>query len=62
MQEIFEKLLEQLEEERKESYDDFEKYAYERGLSADYDGYFSKGIERAMAVIRGAAHGEEAAE
>lgn len=56
MQEIFEKILEQLEEERKDSYDDFENYAREHGLDEDYDGFFSKGIERAMAVIRAAAH------
>lgn len=52
MLEIFEKLLERLEEEKENSYADFEKYANENGLDEDYDDFFSKGIERAMRVIR----------
>ena len=51
MQETFKRIIEILEDERELSYADFEAYAEEHYLDADYDDFFSKGIERATKVI-----------
>lgn len=54
MKEAFEKILEQLEEEREQSYADFDEYVKECSLCLDseYDDFFHRGLERAVKVIK----------
>lgn len=49
------KVVEQLEEERKLSYADFDRYVKEVSpcLDAEYDDSFQRGLERAIKIIKG---------
>ena len=46
-----EKVIEQLEEEREESYVDFAAYAEEKGLDEENDWHF-EGLKRAIEIVR----------
>lgn len=46
------KVVEQLEEEKEESYADFERYTKERGLDEDND-FYSVGMKRAIEIVKG---------
>lgn len=54
MKEAFEKILERLEEEREQSYADFDEYVneYSPCLDSEYDDLFHGGLERAVKVIK----------
>lgn len=54
MQEVFEKIIEKLEEERDQSYADFESYTFEYSpyLDSEYDDFFHKGLERATRLVK----------
>ena len=54
MQEVFEKIIEKLEEERECAYADFDEYVKECSpcLDVEYDNYFHRGLERAIRVIK----------
>lgn len=49
------KVIEQLEEERELSYADFDRYVEEvsPSLDAEYDDTFSRGLERAVRIVKG---------
>lgn len=47
-----EKVLEQLEEEREQSYEDFESYAEEHGMDNDYEDWFYRGLIRAIEIVK----------
>lgn len=47
-----EKVLEQLEEEREQSYEDFESYAEEHGVDNDYEDWFFLGLVRAIEIVK----------
>ena len=49
------KVVEQLEEERELSYADFDRYVEEvsPSLDAEYDNTFSRGLERAVRILKG---------
>ncbi len=55
MQTVFEKIIEQLEEERELSYADFDRYVDEVSpcLDAEYDDFFHRGLERAIKIVKG---------
>lgn len=52
-----EKVVEQLEEERKYSYSDFDDYVSEIApdLDREYDDFFYRGIERAVKIVKAGA-------
>lgn len=54
MQEVFEKIIEKLEEEREYSYANFDEYVKECSpcLDAKYDDCFHRGLERAARMIQ----------
>lgn len=54
MQKVFQKIIEKLEEEREQSYADFERYAFETSpyLDGEYDDFFHKGLERATRLVK----------
>lgn len=51
-------IIKQLEEEKEYAYADFEEYAEEHNLDPEYDDFFHRGTERAIAVIRAAERRE----
>lgn len=55
MQEVFEKIIEKLEEERELSYADFGRYVEEVSpcLDDEYDDFFHRGLERAIKIVKG---------
>lgn len=54
-----EKVLEQLEEEREQSYEDFESYAEEHGVDNDYEDWFFLGLVRAIEIVKRGVRDEE---
>ncbi len=54
MQEVFEKIIEKLEEEREYAYANFDDYVEECSpcLDAEYGDLFHRGLERAVKVIK----------
>lgn len=55
MQDVFEKIIEELEEEMELSYAYFDRYVDEVSpcLDAEYDDFFHRGIERAVKIVKG---------
>lgn len=49
---VSDEIIKQLEEEKKCAYEDFEECAEEHNLDPEYDDFFHRGIERAIAAIR----------
>ena len=47
-----EKVLEQLEEEREQSYVDFESYAKEHNIGSGFNDWHYKGLNRAIEIIK----------
>lgn len=54
-----EKVIEQLEEESKQSYEDFESYAEEHGIDNDYEDWFYRGLIRAIEIVKRGGRDEE---
>lgn len=54
-----EKVLEQLEEEREQSYEDFESYAEEHGVDNDYEDWFFLGLVRAIEIVKRGGRDED---
>ena len=54
-----EKVLEKLEEEREQSYEDFESYAEEHGVDNDYEDWFFLGLVRAIEIVKRGGRNEE---
>ena len=54
-----EKVIEQLEEESKQSYEDFESYAEEYGMDNDYEDWFFLGLVRAIEIVKRGGRDEE---
>ena len=54
MEELFENILERLQEERELSYADFRRYVDEVSpcLDAEYDDFFHRGLERASRLVK----------
>ena len=54
MQEVIEKIMERLKEEKEYSYADFDKYVnmYSPCLDSEYDDFFHRGLERAMKIVQ----------
>ena len=47
-----EKVIEQLKEEREQSYVDFGSYAEKQGMDSDYEDWFYRGLVRAIEIVK----------